>query len=161
MKRALSFLVWIRRALEVSLILGVVIVILHSQKPVVSTASAALLDEGAMPDLDGAIGWLNSAPLNRKSLRGKVVLVNFWTYTCINSLRPMPYVKSWAAKYKDAGLVVIGVHTPEFSFEHERPNIEWATRTFNIAFPVAIDSEYNIWQAFHNEAWPAQYIVDA
>ena len=87
MKRALSFLVWIRRALEVSLILGVVIVILHSQKPVVSTASASLLDEGPMPDLGGAVGWLNSAPLNRKSLRGKVVLVNFWTYTCINSLQ--------------------------------------------------------------------------
>ena len=95
-----------------------------------------------------------------KSLRGKVVLVNFWTYTCINSLRPMPYVKSWAAKYKGAGLVVIGVHTPEFSFEHERPNVEWATRTFNISFPVAIDSDENIWKAFHNEAWPAQYIVD-
>jgi len=114
----------------------------------------------AMPELNGALGWLNSGPLNAKSLRGKVVLVNFWTYTCINSIRPMPYVKSWAAKYKDAGLVVIGVHTPEFSFEHERPNVEWATRTFNIGFPVAIDSEYNIWQAFHNEAWPAQYIVD-
>ena len=83
-----------------------------------------LRDEGAMPDLDGAIGWLNSAPLSRKSLRGKVVLVNFWTYTCINSLRPLPYVKSWAAKYKDAGLVVIGVHPPEFSFEHEPVNVE-------------------------------------
>jgi thiol-disulfide isomerase/thioredoxin len=114
----------------------------------------------SMPDLGGAVGWLNSSPLNAKSLRGKVVLINFWTYTCINSLRPMPYVKSWAAKYKDAGLVVIGVHTPEFSFEHERPNVEWATRTFNISFPVAIDSDYSIWQAFHNEAWPAQYIVD-
>jgi thiol-disulfide isomerase/thioredoxin len=114
----------------------------------------------AMPELNGAVGWLNSGPLTAKSLRGKVVLVNFWTYTCINSLRPMPYVKSWAAKYKDAGLVVIGVHTPEFSFEHERPNVEWATRTFNIGFPVAIDSDYNVWQAFHNEAWPAQYIVD-
>jgi len=114
----------------------------------------------AMPELNGAVGWLNSGPLTAKSLRGKVVLVNFWTYTCINSLRPMPYVKSWATKYKDAGLVVIGVHTPEFSFEHERPNVEWATRKFNIGFPVAIDSNYNVWQAFHNEAWPAQYIVD-
>jgi thiol-disulfide isomerase/thioredoxin len=114
----------------------------------------------SMPDLGGAVGWLNSGPLTAKSLRAKVVLVNFWTYTCINSLRPMPYVKSWAAKYKDAGLVVIGVHTPEFSFEHERPNVEWATRTFNIGFPVAIDSDYNVWQAIHNEAWPAQYIVD-
>jgi thiol-disulfide isomerase/thioredoxin len=161
MKRALSFLVWIRRALEVSLILGVVIVILHSQKPVVSTASAALLDEGPMPDLGGAVGWLNSAPLNRKSLRGKVVLVNFWTYTCINSLRPMPYVRSWAAKYKVAGLVVIGAHTPEFSFEHELINVENAVRTLNISFPVAIDSNYGIWRSFNNEAWPAQYLVDA
>jgi thiol-disulfide isomerase/thioredoxin len=161
MKRALWFLVWIRRALEVSLILGVVIVISHSQKPVVSTASAALLDEGPMPDLGGAVGWLNSAPLNRKSLRGKVVLVNFWTYTCINSLRPMPYVRSWAAKYKDAGLVVIGAHTPEFSFEHEPRNVENAVRTLNISFPVAIDSNYGIWRSFNNEAWPAQYLVDA
>ena len=94
-----------------------------------------------MPDLGGAVGWLNSSALNTKALRGKVVLVNFWTYTCINSLRPMPYVKSWAAKYQNAGLVVIGVHTPEFSFEHERPNVERATRTFNISFPVAIDSD--------------------
>lgn len=161
MKRALSFLVWIRRALEVALILGVVMVILHSQKPVVSTASAALLDEGPMPDLGGAVGWLNSAPLNRKALRGKVVLVNFWTYTCINSLRPMPYVRSWAAKYKDAGLVVIGAHTPEFSFEHEPMNVENAVRTLNISFPVAIDSNYGIWRSFNNEAWPAQYLVDA
>jgi thiol-disulfide isomerase/thioredoxin len=117
-------------------------------------------DEGAMPDLDGAIGWLNSAPLSRKSLRGKVVLVNFWTYTCINSLRPMPYVKSWAAKYKDAGLVVIGVHTPEFSFEHEPMNVEDAVRNLNVVFPVAIDSKYGIWQSFNNQAWPAQYFVD-
>ena len=113
-----------------------------------------------MPELNGAVAWLNSGPLTAKSLRGKVVLVNFWTYTCVNSLRPMPYVKSWAAKYKNAGLVVIGVHTPEFSFEHDRPNVEWATRTFNIGFPVAIDSNYEVWQAFHNEAWPAQYVVD-
>jgi thiol-disulfide isomerase/thioredoxin len=99
-------------------------------------------DEGAMPDLDGAIGWLNSAPLSRKSLRGRVVLVNFWTYTCINSLRPLPYVKSWASKYKDGGLVVIGVHTPEFSFEHEPTNVEDAVRNLNVVFPVAIDSKY-------------------
>ena len=118
-------------------------------------------DEGAMPDWDGAIGWLNSDPLSRKSLRGKVVLVNFWTYTCINSLRPLPYVKTWAAKYKDAGLVVIGVHTPEFSFEHEPKNVEDAVRNFNVLFPVAIDSKYGIWKSFNNEAWPAQYLVDA
>jgi thiol-disulfide isomerase/thioredoxin len=118
-------------------------------------------DEGAMPELDGAIGWLNSDPLSRKSLRGKVALVNFWTYTCINSLRPLPYVKTWAAKYKDAGLVVIGVHTPEFSFEHEPMNVEDAVRNLNIVFPVAIDSKYAIWQSFNNQAWPAQYLVDA
>src|SRR3954463_7968679 len=126
---------------------------------VVAIASAST-EEGRMPDLGGAVGWINSAPLSSKSLRGKVVLVDFWTYTCINSLRPLPYVKSWAAKYKDAGLVVIGVHTPEFSLEHERPNVEWATRAFNISFPVAIDSDYSIWRAFHNEAWPAQYLID-
>ena len=120
----------------------------------------ALSDEGSMPDLEGATGWLNSAPLSRKSLRGKVVLVNFWTYTCINSLRPLPYVKTWAAKYKDAGLVVIGVHTPEFLFEHEPVNVENAVRNLNVTFPVAIDSNYKIWQSFNNQAWPAQYLVD-
>ena len=118
-------------------------------------------DEGAMPELDGAIGWLNSAPLSRKPLRGKVVLVNFWTYTCINSLRPLPYVRSWATKYRDAGLVVIGAHTPEFSFEHDWINVENAVRNLNVTFPVAIDSDYRIWRSFNNEAWPAQYLVDA
>jgi thiol-disulfide isomerase/thioredoxin len=130
--------------------------------PTVSTREnrAELGDEGNMPDLDGAIGWLNSVPLSRESLRGKVVLVDFWTYTCINSLRPLPYVKAWAAKYKDAGLVVIGVHTPEFSFEHEPANVQWAVRNYNVSYPVAIDSNYKIWNAFHNDYWPAQYIVD-
>ncbi len=137
----------------------------HPEEPAVLTASAAeaqpaLADEGPLPDLGGAIGWLNSAPLNRKSLRGKVVLVDFWTYTCINSLRPLPYVKSWAAKYKDAGLVVIGVHTPEFSFEKERANVENAVRDLKVTYPVAIDSNYRIWQAFNNEYWPAQYLID-
>ena len=95
--------------------------------------SAFLADEGPLPDLRGAVGWLNSAPLNGKSLRGKVVLVNFWTYTCINSLRPLPYLKAWAEKYKDAGLVVIGVHTPEFSFEKERTNVETAVRDLEVS----------------------------
>ena len=120
----------------------------------------ALADEGPLPDLSGAVGWLNSAPLDSKSLRGKVVLVDFWTYSCINSLRPLPYVKSWAAKYKDAGLVVIGVHTPEFSFEKERANIENALRDLKVTYPVAIDSNYRVWQAFRNEYWPAQYVID-
>src|SRR5215813_10828296 len=110
-------------------------------------AHPSLSDEGGMPELGGAIGWLNSSPLTAKSLRGKVVLVDFWTYTCINSLRPLPYVKAWADKYKDAGLVVIGVHTPEFSFEKERTNVETAVRSLNVAYPVAIDSDYRIWEA--------------
>jgi thiol-disulfide isomerase/thioredoxin len=134
--------------------------------PFVLTACAgesqsALGDEGRMPELDGAIGWLNSAPLTRESLRGKVVFVDFWTYTCINSLRPLPYVKSWAAKYKDAGLVVIGAHTPEFSFEHEPVNVQNAVRDLKVIYPVAIDNNYRIWQAFNNEYWPAQYFIDA
>jgi thiol-disulfide isomerase/thioredoxin len=117
-------------------------------------------DEGPLPDLNGAIGWLNQTPVDRKSLRGKVVLVDFWTYTCINSLRPLPYVKAWAEKYKDAGLVVIGVHTPEFSFEKERVNVEEAVRNLKVTFPVAIDSSYRVWQAFNNQYWPAQYFID-
>jgi thiol-disulfide isomerase/thioredoxin len=137
----------------------------HSEKPAVlaqsaATSQPALADEGPLPDLGGAIGWLNSAPLDRKALRGKVVLVDIWTYTCIYSLRPLPYVKSWAAKYKDAGLVVIGVHTPEFSFEKERVNVENAVRDLKVTYPVAIDSNYSIWQAFNNKYWPAQYLID-
>ncbi len=128
---------------------------------IAADSQPALGDEGAMPDLDGANGWLNSAPLSHKSLRGKVVLVDFWTYTCINSLRPLPYVKAWAARYKDAGLVVIGVHTPEFSFEKEPANVENALRDLKVIYPVAIDSESSIWQSFDNQAWPAQYLVDA
>lgn len=127
----------------------------------VAKAQERLADEGAMPDLGDASGWINSSPLNRKSLRGKVVLVNFWTYSCINSLRPMPYVKSWAATYKDAGLVVVGVHTPEFGFEKERANVEEAVRELKITYPNAMDNNYKVWQAFNNQAWPAFYIVDA
>ena len=121
----------------------------------------SLGDEGTIPDLNGAIGWLNSAPLSAKTLRGKVVLVDFWTYTCINSLRPLPYVRVWAAKYKDAGLVVIGVHTPEFSFEKEPANVQNAVHELKVVYPIAIDSKYRIWNAFNNEYWPAQYLVDA
>jgi thiol-disulfide isomerase/thioredoxin len=160
MKRSLSFLVSIRHTLGVAVIVGVIIVTSHSQKPVVLTASAALVDEGPLPDLGGAVGWLNSAALNRKSLRGKVVLVDFWTYTCINSLRPLPYVKGWATKYRDAGLVVIGAHTPEFSFEKQHENVENAVRSLKITYPVAIDSNYEIWRAFDNQYWPAQYVID-
>jgi thiol-disulfide isomerase/thioredoxin len=120
----------------------------------------ALADEGPMPDLAGATAWLNSAPLSRKSLHGKVVLIEFWTYSCINCLRALPYVKGWAAKYKDAGLVVIGVHTPEFAFEKDRSNVEKAVQDLKVNYPVAIDSSYNIWRAFKNQYWPAHYFID-
>ena len=138
---------------------------LHAEKPKVLPVSAAgaqptLADEGPMPELSGATGWLNSAPLSRKSLRGKVVLIDFWTYSCINCLRALPYVEGWAAKYKDAELVVVGVHTPEFAFEKDRSNVEKAVRDLKISYPVAIDSSYNIWQAFENQYWPAHYFID-
>src|SRR5271155_2569519 len=123
-------------------------------------AEPALGDEGPMPDLSGAVAWLNSPPLTSKSLKGEVVLIDFWTYSCINCLRALPYVEGWAAKYKDAGLVVIGVHTPEFAFEKERSKVEQAVRDLKITYPVAIDSNYRIWQAFHNEYWPAHYFID-
>jgi thiol-disulfide isomerase/thioredoxin len=117
-------------------------------------------DEGRMPDLDGAVAWLNSTPLSSKSLRGKVVPVNFWTYSCINSLRELPYIKAWAAKYKDAGLVVIGVHSPEFGFEKDPANVRNALSDLRVAFPVPIDSDHSIWSAFRNEYWPADYFID-
>jgi len=113
-----------------------------------------------MPNLGGAIAWLNSAPLSAKSLHGRVVLVTFWTYSCINSLRELPHIAGWAAKYKDSGLVVIGVHTPEFGFEGETANVENAVRELKIGFPVAIDSNHAIWEAFHNQYWPANYLID-
>jgi cytochrome c biogenesis protein CcdA/thiol-disulfide isomerase/thioredoxin len=119
-----------------------------------------LPDEGPMPDLGGAVGWINSSPLSSKSLRGKVVVIDFWTYSCINCLRALPYVEGWATKYKDAGLVVIGVHTPEFAFEKERSNVEKAVRDLKITYPVAIDSNYKIWEAFNNQYWPAHYFID-
>lgn len=118
-------------------------------------------DEGRMPDLNGAVAWLNSAPLSSKALRGKVVLVNFWTYSCINSLRELPYMKAWAAKYKDVGLVVIGVHAPEFGFEKNPANVKNAVSELNVAYPIPIDSDHSIWEAFHNEYWPADYFIDA
>jgi cytochrome c biogenesis protein CcdA/thiol-disulfide isomerase/thioredoxin len=126
----------------------------------VADTQPALDDEGPFPDLSGAVAWLNSPPLSSKSLKGKVVLIDFWTYSCINCLRALPYVEGWAEKYKDAGLVVIGVHTPEFAFEKERTNVEKAVRDLKVSYPVAIDSDYKIWKAFNNEYWPAHYFID-
>ncbi len=111
--------------------------------------------------LTGATGWLNSKPLTANDLKGKVVLVDFWTYSCINCLRSMPYVEAWAEKYKTSGLVVIGVHSPEFGFEQQLPNVQKALRKYGIGFPVALDSRMAIWNGFHNEFWPADYFIDA
>jgi cytochrome c biogenesis protein CcdA/thiol-disulfide isomerase/thioredoxin len=124
-------------------------------------ADNALPVEGEMPSLAGATLWLNSPPLTRESLRGKVVLVDFWTYSCINCLRTLPYVRAWAAKYKDKGLVVIGVHAPEFAFEKTIGNVRRAVHELGITYPVAIDNNYAIWQGFNNEFWPAHYFIDA
>ncbi|MBV8821087.1 MAG: redoxin domain-containing protein, partial [Acidobacteriaceae bacterium] len=127
----------------------------------VAAIAADTRDEGRMPDLGGAAAWLNTRALHSKSLHGRVVLVNFWTYSCINSLRELPYLKAWAAKYRDAGLVVIGVHSPEFGFEKDAANVRNAVEDLRIAFPVAIDSDHFIWSAFRNAYWPANYFVDA
>ncbi|MDQ3848704.1 MAG: thioredoxin family protein, partial [Thermoproteota archaeon] len=113
------------------------------------------------PSLRGATGWLNTRPLTLEGLRGKVVLVDFWTYTCINWIRTLPYVREWASKYQDQGLVVIGVHTPEFSFEKKQENVTRAMKEMNISYPVALDSQYEIWDSFRNQYWPAVYLIDA
>ncbi|HHV70250.1 MAG TPA: cytochrome c biogenesis protein DipZ [Ochrobactrum intermedium] len=117
--------------------------------------------EGRAPSLDGAVEWLNSPPLTNEQLRGKVVLVDFCTYSCINCIRTLPYVRAWAEKYKDQGLVVIGVHAPEFAFEKKIDNVRKAVADFKIGYPVAIDNNYRIWRAFENSYWPAHYLIDA
>ena len=174
MKHSLRSRIWLCRLIGVPAFVGAVAISIalhttlsfHSKIPVDLTVNAAesdpLLDDlGTMPGLNGGVAWLNSAPVNNRSLRGKVVLVNFWTYTCINSLRALPYVKAWAAKYQKSGLVVIGVHTPEFSFEKQQTNVEAALGDLHISYPVVMDSNYRIWQDFNNQFWPAFYIIDA
>jgi cytochrome c biogenesis protein CcdA/thiol-disulfide isomerase/thioredoxin len=122
---------------------------------------ANLATEGGFPSLAGAVAWLNSPPLTPQALKGKVVLIDFWTYSCINCLRSIPYIEAWAEKYKDHGLVVIGVHTPEFAFERNIDNVRKAVADLKITYPVAIDNDYKIWRAFDNEYWPAHYFIDA
>jgi thiol-disulfide isomerase/thioredoxin len=117
--------------------------------------------EGHIPSLEGATAWLNSEPLTAESLRGRPVLVEFWTFTCINWLRTLPYVRAWSEKYRDDGLVVLGVHTPEFEIEHSVENVRRAAKEMRIEFPIAVDSDYAIWQAFGNRYWPALYFADA
>jgi thiol-disulfide isomerase/thioredoxin len=128
---------------------------------VADKAPGTLPVEGQLPPLTGAVQWLNSPPLDAQALKGKVVLVDFWTYSCINCLRTLPYVKAWAEKYRDQGLVVIGVHAPEFAFERDVGNVTKAMKELGINYPVAIDNDYKIWRAFNNEYWPAHYFADA
>jgi len=127
----------------------------------VAVAGSSLPVEGMMPPLDGAVLWLNSPPLTREQLRGKVVVVDFWTYSCINCLRSLPYVEAWAKKYAAQGLVVIGVHAPEFAFEKEEANVRRAVHDLGVTYPVALDNNLKIWQAFNNQYWPAHYFIDA
>ena len=124
-------------------------------------AKAALPVEGELPSLAGAVQWLNSPPLTAEGLRGKVVLVDFWTYSCINCLRTLPYIRAWAEKYRGQGLVVIGVHAPEFAFEKDIDNVRQATKDLGVEYPVAIDNDYAIWRGFNNQYWPAHYFIDA
>lgn len=182
MKRGLGAEEWIRRSLGVAVIVGVVVIALGwdtkflTQFSFLSTASTEqkLIDNLAQksasqntgeaniaPPLTGATQWLNSPPLTNDMLRGKVVLVDFWTYSCINCLRTLPYLKAWDEKYRAQGLVIIGVHAPEFAFEKEVTNVGKAVADLGIHYPVAIDNQYAIWNAFKNEYWPAHYLIDA
>jgi cytochrome c biogenesis protein CcdA/thiol-disulfide isomerase/thioredoxin len=137
-----------------------------STKRIVVNQTIEVSDNGSgtgvavLPDLSGATLWINSPPLTPASLRGKVVLVDFWTYSCINCLRTLPYIKAWNEKYKDSGLVIIGVHTPEFAFEKDEANVRKAVKDLGITYPVAMDNDYRIWRSFNNEYWPADYFVD-
>ena len=153
-----------RRWLRLSILVAVAVVLgstAFQVAPVQAQEPPSIVGSSPLPGLAGAAGWINSPPLTAKQLRGKVVLVDFWTYSYINCLRAVPYVRAWADKYKDSGLVVIGVHTPEFDFEGQMPNVEKAVKKFGITYPVALDSNQAIWNAFHNEYWPAHYFIDA
>src|SRR5580692_10368369 len=183
MKRSLGAGEWVRRGLGVAVLAAVVAIglgldtgfmtrvslsstaleqsLVDRLKPSTKSADESLGVEGGFPSLAGATDWLNSPPLTPEGLKRKVVVIDFWTYSCINCLRSIPYVKAWAEKYKDHGLVVIGVHTPEFAFERNVDNIKRAIANLKIGYPVAIDSDYKIWRAFDNEYWPAHYFIDA
>jgi hypothetical protein len=129
--------------------------------PALAQSAARLPTEGKLPSLAGATAWLNNEPLTSDGLRGRAVLVNFCTYSCINWLRSLPHIRAWDTKYKDRGLVTIGVHTPEFGFEKDLTNVRRAMKAVNVDYPVAVDNDYAIWRAFSNEYWPALYFIDA
>jgi cytochrome c biogenesis protein CcdA/thiol-disulfide isomerase/thioredoxin len=186
MKRGLGVEEWIRRVLGVAVLAAVAAVAFgldrgvltrlslastggleqrlldrfHPPKPIVLTQTIDVSDS-ATPDLSGATAWINSPPLTLGSLHGKVVLVDFWTYSCINCLRTLPYIKAWNEKYKDSGLVIIGVHTPEFPFEKDEANVRKAVKDLAVTYPVPMDNNYKIWRSFNNEYWPVDYFIDA
>jgi cytochrome c biogenesis protein CcdA/thiol-disulfide isomerase/thioredoxin len=186
MKRGLGVEEWIRRALGVAVLAAVAAVAFgldrgvltrlslastggleqrlldrfHPPKPIVLTQTIDISDS-VKPDLSGATAWINSPPLTLESLHGKVVLVDFWTYSCINCLRTLPYIKAWNEKYKGSGLVIIGVHTPEFPFEKDEANVRKAVKDLGVTYPVPMDNNYKIWRSFNNEYWPADYFIDA
>ena len=157
MKRSLAASAWVRRGLGAAVSGNSMM--MAKTKPVYKADDLPV--EGAMPSLAGATEWLNSPALTAEALKGKVVVVDFWTYSCINCLRAIPYVRAWAEKYKDQGLVVIGVHAPEFAFERDIANVKKAVGELKISYPVAIDNDYAIWRAFDNQYWPAHYFIDA
>ncbi len=189
MKGALGVGEWVRRGLGVLVLVGVAAIALGLDTGLLTRISAAgtgrleqallttvgrgvptntapadlnnLPVEGVMPPLSGATTWINSPPLTREQLRGKVVVVDFWTYSCINCLRALPYVRAWAEKYRDQGLVVIGVHTPEFAFEKSEANVREAVARLGVTYPVAMDNDFAVWRAFNNQYWPAHYFIDA
>ncbi|MCX6178869.1 MAG: cytochrome c biogenesis protein DipZ [Chlorobiales bacterium] len=181
MKQGLGAEQWIRRGLGVAVVIGVLVIALGwdtrflSQFTFLSTTSTEqklisklttkpkasdVTETTTMPALTGATRWLNSPPLSREMLRGKVVLVDFWTYSCINCLRTIPYLKAWNEKYRDKGLVIIGVHSPEFAFEKDQNNVEQAIHDLGITYPVAMDNQFALWNAFKNDSWPAHYLID-
>jgi len=141
--------------------IGTPIQTLAEDKSVTTQTTPAAAQSRELSSLGSATGWLNSEPLTAAGLRGRVVLVDVWTYTCVNWLRTLPYVRAWAEKYKDQGLVVIGVHSPEFPFERDLDNVRRAAKDMRVFYPIAIDNDFAIWRAFNNHYWPALYLIDA
>ena len=154
---------WVKMGLSAGAVAAAIVCGVVVSAPVAGAQEQPPSIIGSFPlyGLSGATGWINSEPLTAKQLKGKVVLVDFWDYSCINCIRALPYVRAWAEKYKDSGLVVIGVHTPEFDFEKQMPNVQKAVQKFGITYPVALDNNYAIWNAFSNQYWPAHYFIDA
>nr|WP_315598294.1 thioredoxin family protein [uncultured Cupriavidus sp.] len=150
-----------RRTLLRAVLAAIGIAVVYNLATSAIAESPKVGDQGVAPEFVGINNWLNSAPLSMQDLRGKVVLVDFWTYACGNCVNTLPYVKQWYDKYKDQGLVVVGVHTPEFPFEKSTANVQAALKRFDIRYPVAQDNAYGTWSAYRNQYWPALYLIDA